>query len=87
VVALGKVLLGVQPQVLGSDQGLVAMGMKDTVLPFANGVERLGHVFHDVEPVEDDLVIGGAEVGAEVDLGSHNKNRALEILGPCIALA
>ncbi len=41
------------------------MGMKDTVLPFANGVERLGHVSHDVEPVEGDLVIGGAEVGAE----------------------
>jgi hypothetical protein len=38
--------------------------MKDTVLPFANGVERLGHVSHDVEPVEDDLVIGGAEVWA-----------------------
>ena len=80
MVALGKVLLGVQPQVLGSDQGLVAMGMKDTVLPFANGVERLGHVSHDVEPVEDDLVIGGAEV----DLGGHN--RSPSVSGPAIRL-
>jgi len=62
------------------------MGMKDTVLPFANGVERLGHVSHDVEPVEDDLVIGGAEVGAEVDLGGYIKNRFPIIAGLPIGL-
>ena len=59
---VGQILLGVEPDVLRSGQCVDALGAQLFVLALAHGVDGLSHVFHDVEAVEDDLVLGIVEM-------------------------
>ena len=67
---VGQVLLGIEPEVLGTGQGVDPLGPQFAVLALAHGVDGLAHVFHDVESVEDDLVLCIVQVFLDrVDVG------------------
>ena len=66
----GRFSLGVEPEVLRSRQGVDALGAQLSVLALAHGVDGFSHVLHDVESIEDDLVVRVVEVRLDrVDVG------------------
>src|SRR5664280_736914 len=70
LVLVRKVLLGIEPEVLRTGQGLDSLGTQLAVLALAHGVDGLAHVLHDVEAVKDDLVLSTAQVFFDrVDVG------------------
>src|SRR5690242_1699138 len=61
----GEVLLAIEPEILGADEPVVAVGAKRLVLLTAHEVDRLVHVFDDVEAVEHDLGVDVVHVPAQ----------------------
>ena len=60
----GKIdsMVAEQPQVLGAGQRRTLAGpQKSAMLLFADRIDGLRHLPHDVEPIEDDLLVAGGQ--------------------------
>ena len=64
-VALRQGLLGIEPEIRGSGQRLVARGPQRSVLTLADRVNHVAHVRHDVIAIEPDLGLGLRHVGPD----------------------
>ncbi|GEM_PF-5661714 len=69
-LGMDEILRAVEPEVLGSDEAIVAVGTQRLVLCTPNLVERLVNVADVVEAVEHDLVFGIVDDGAELQDGT-----------------